>query len=220
MAILASSALLAAAAHALPASPGALFWSSRIPVVWLLESKLQPRSHRWFEPDDAWGFQRAIGHEPPFASGDPRAPLCAPKPRSAPRPGNGRSAILLILESVGRCEMEIEAGGRAVMPQLQRIARESLDFRDALAVGTLSCQALPAIFSGWPAQTATNVLWRRPLETFDGFPRSLRRRGYRTAYFHGSDLTFNQQRQYLRMVGFDEICEIDRREPTPVYGWG
>ena len=54
----------------------------------------------------------------------------------------------------------------------------------------------------------------------DGFPLALRSLGYRTAFFHGGDLSFEQQRLYLTMVGFEELHELEPGSGVPVIGWG
>lgn len=128
--------------------------------------------------------------------------------------------MLLILESVGETEVYEDVAGRPVMPSLRRIATENLHFTDFYPAGDKSCQAMPAVFAGMPAQPAGNLLWRTPLNALECLPLALRERGYRTAYFHGSDLGFEQQRDFLRMAGFEELHELDVRDPTPVYGWG
>ena len=59
-----------------------------------------------------------------------------------------------------------------------------------------------------------------PLNTLRGFPEDLQNLGYRTAYFHGADLSWEYQRSFLRMVGIGEIFERDPAAATPVHGWG
>ncbi|MFW2386892.1 MAG: sulfatase-like hydrolase/transferase, partial [Polyangiales bacterium] len=139
---------------------------------------------------------------------------------AARRLPNGRSVIGVVLESVGLEEMFKEREGRAVMPALQRIAEESFSSNAFYASGTRSAQALPGLFAGEPAQSAGLPLLREPLPSFDGYPRQLERAGYRTGYFHGGDLSFEQQRIFVQMVGFEQIEELDvLREADPA-GWG
>ena len=165
-------------------------------------------------------LQRSLGHERPFAGEDPRYPLCRATAPTARRSPNQRSVIVVVLESVGLEEMFKEREGSAVMPALRRIAEESFSSNAFHASGTKSAQALPALFAGEPAQSAGLPVWREPLPSFDGYPRQLERAGYRTGYFHGGDLSFEQQRAFLQMVGFEEIDELDvLREGDPT-GWG
>lgn len=206
--------------------PPAYLWSSRAPLIWVLQSwmlrgaaqaKDSSASSRATQVRE---WQRQLGHRTPFGGVDERYPLCGPGPREPGREGNGRSVIFVILESVGLPEMSLHHGKQAVMPHLQRIAAENILFRNLKATGNKSVQALPALLAGIPPQPASNLLWQAPLKRVEGFARVLKRRGYRTAYFHGGDLSFEQQRPFIRMAGFDEIIEFDLAGGHPFLGWG
>lgn len=171
------------------------FWASRQPALWLLHNSMVSlasgqETGNSIDEDDIWMLQRFLGQDLPFGGVNKKFPLCAPsrgnEEKTVP---NGKSVILVILESVGTGEMFLTVDGRPLMPNLQRIASDSLFFPNNIASGTKSCQALPAIFSGLPPQTYANILWRRPLPTLTGLPAALP--GYDTAYFHGSDLLSN-----------------------------
>jgi glycerophosphoryl diester phosphodiesterase len=199
-------------------------WRSRAPLTWLIESALVREEFTLDEfelgPQSVFFFQQALGHSTPFGRATLDAPLCSEAARSVAKSPSGRSAILMILESVGTRELEAIHEGRTVMPALRRLAEENLVFPDIKAAGTKSSHAMPALFSGLPPQTAGNPLHLTPLPNMAGFPYLLMQSGYRTVYLHGGDLTWEHQRQFLRMAGFSEIIERDPREPTPVYGWG
>ncbi|MFC1705195.1 sulfatase-like hydrolase/transferase [Planctomycetota bacterium] len=207
--------------HAL--SP-ALLWGSRTPWLWLIRTvaDLQPlgSSGQAVTRDDVWHLQRQLGHSLAFGDGDARYPLRAIAPRNRPRPGNGRSVILLVLESVGAAEAALVVDGVTVMPNLGRIAREGLHFRSFLAAGTTCVHALPSLFAGIPPQTAGPLLRRSPLANLEGIPQALRRKGYGTAYFHGGHLDMDSQRAFLTMVGFEELVEPDVTEEPPMLSWG
>lgn len=125
-----------------------------------------------------------------------------------------RNVIILILESVGMRELELPA-----MNNLRAIAADGTLFERFFASGAQSSQGTVSIFSGIPAATHRRLLLRTPLRRLDGFASDLRSRGFRTAYFHGSDLSFEQQRTYLRTVGFEELYEPDLARDQRI-GWG
>ncbi len=180
---------------ALPALfDGSAFWGTRLPIAWLISTRSAPTDFAavpWAPSSDKaplLRFQRALGHRTPFASGKPGSPLC----RAAPVPvveGNGKSVILLVLESVGEAEVHAEVDGRPVMPNLAKLERENIAFEGFLAAGSKTQQAMPSLFAGQPTQSQ-RVLWREPLNRFAGFPGDLASVGYETAYFHGGDLSF------------------------------
>jgi len=116
--------------------------------------------------------------------------------------------------------MQQVLNGKEIMPNLKRIAQSNLFFSNTIAAGTKSCQALPAIFSGLPPQTYLNLLWQIPFVNVKGFPNILSLAGYETIYFHGGDLSFEHQREFLTSVGFNNIFEYDPIKPFKVYGWG
>lgn len=195
--------------------PRAYAWRARTPLLWAAQSWSLQRSYATgntkIDREQVIEFQKAIGHTVPFGGLDERYPLCDTTTANAN--ANGRSVIFLILESIANEEVK-------QMPALQRIARESVWFGDVKAGGTKSLQAMPALFAGVPPQPGAHLLWREPLNNLEGFPLILRNHGYRTAYFHGGDLSFEQQRPFLRMTGFEEIVELDPTERIPLYGWG
>jgi glycerophosphoryl diester phosphodiesterase/arylsulfatase A-like enzyme len=211
--------------HALP--PGTVPPSlarAGIPLVGFLRS-VQKKAMKAPAPDrisadDILRFRAFTGAPAPAGEIDLRFPMCSTSGDAGTAGGNGRSLLLLILENVGRREMSLKHEGRPVMPKLAGIAAKNMSFVNVFAAGTQSCQALPALFSGLPAQPSTMLLWEKPMKQFEGFPSRLASHGYRTAYFHGGDLSFEQQRQYLEMAGFEEIHEYDPSRGFPVYGWG
>jgi glycerophosphoryl diester phosphodiesterase len=125
-----------------------------------------------------------------------------------------RNVIILILESIGMRELELPA-----MKNLRAIAADGTSFERFFASGAQSSQGTVSIFSGIPAATHRQLLLRTPLRRLDGFANDLRSRGFRTAYFHGSDLSFEQQRTYLHAVGFEELYEPDLAKDDRI-GWG
>jgi glycerophosphoryl diester phosphodiesterase len=165
-------------------------------------------------------YQAQLGHRMPFARLVPDAPLCGP--RASPHSANGRSVIVLVLESVSGLHVDISEGAEPLMPNLREVTRASSTryFANHYAVGTKSSQASTAIFSGVPAQVDTHLLWQRPLPVTQSLVRALRRDGYRTAYLHGGDLSFEQQRVYLRQSGFEEIYEPGPDKAHQAIGWG
>lgn len=203
--------------------PEPLFWGSREPLIWLAQSRfVRERYHLEELRLRAEDFDRFLilhGKRGPGPAVHPDYPLCRAVAAQRTRP-NLRSVVILILESVGYAEMMGSFQGVPLMPNLQHIAANNLSFSRAKAPGIKSIQTLTAVYSGLPANPFGNYLWQTPFPAFDGLPNLLRDRGYRTAYFHGADLSFERQRQYLQAVGFDQIFDFGSFGDAPAYGWG
>lgn len=169
--------------------------------------------------ESIWTYQKLLGHDRPPGGVNPKYPLCGFH-ENDPGKADGRSVIFIIMEGVGVSEMEQKIGGKELMPNLRRIAEENVRFKNFFSTGTKSNQAMPAVFAGLPAQTYQNILWREPVLRMNGFPKTLSQEGYSTAYFHGSDLSFEHQREFLQNVGFKNIFEYDPKSDMKIYGWG
>jgi glycerophosphoryl diester phosphodiesterase len=171
------------------------------------------------DEDVLLSVERALGTDNMGPPADARYPFCStPVPSTAE--ANHKSAILLILESVDMRALSLQINGKPVMPNLQRLANDGVIFPRFFATGYQSAHAMPALFGGIPAVPLRAILQHAPLEQVRGFPSILRDAGYETAYFHGSDLSFEQQRQFLDRAGFHRIVEPSPLSDVPRYGWG
>lgn len=164
-------------------------------------------------------YQVALGQIPPRGGLKTEAPFCEDR-ASKTFVKNKRSVIMLVLEGLGAKQLDKKIKGRFITPHLRKVLKENLTFHHFLAAGSKSSQALPALFSGLPPQPHINMLWRIPPPRVRGIGNILNSNGYRTSYFHGSDLSFEHQREFLKRVGFKEIFELDPHSKDKVYGWG
>jgi len=203
--------------------PDRFFWGSREAFVWMLQSQFIKEKYELDKMQlvekDFQRFLKYHGQDHTAPVPNPKYPLCTYTHKDAGTKSK-RNVILLILEGVGKYEIGRVIDGRLMMPNLKKIASENISFSNIIAPGTRSAQALTAMFSGLPAQPNNNYLWVKPMLNFNGFPKILVGEGYRTAYFHGSDLSFENQRIYLGEIGFNEIYEYAPDHDHQVYGWG
>lgn len=226
MALIGLSLFVSLTLHIFPSliQNSAMFWASRNPVIWIVQSSFKmsqySKEKRHLTEMDVWKFQKALGHRIPIGIINMEYPLWSEYNTSLDAKISKESIILIILESVGIEELYMKEEGKPVMPNLVRISRENLFFRNTYASGTKSCQVMPAIFSGIPPQTYRNILWIKPLPKLEGLPHLLEMKGYRTAYFHGSDLSFEQQRSFLKMAGFKYIFDYDPNLEKNASAWG
>lgn len=201
--------------------PEGSYWASRTALGWMVQSTLLQRGNDLegdLETKDIWEFQRITGQIFPKGGHSKQYLLCAQQ--KAPLKPNDRSVIILFLEGVGQNEMNLEVDGAKVMPNLADFVSNYASFNNAHAPGTKSSQAMVSVFTGLHAQPIENILWTTPMPHVQSFVSSLAKNGYESGFFHGGDLSFEQQRSFLKSVGFDHITEYDSASDLPVYGWG
>lgn len=203
--------------------PDRYFWSSRQPLLWLAQSLFIKQSYQLKDlkltGKDFAQFRQIHGIKDQAPVLDPDYPLCVVR-HNTDKTGNDRNVIFLILEGVNQDVMYAKFDNIELMPNLKKIAAENLMFRNFKAAGTKSVIALPALLSGLPGNPFNNYLWNNPTINMWGLPQELNNHGYHTSYFHGGDLAFEHQREYLKDIGMSEIHEYDPGSKEPVYGWG
>lgn len=175
----------------------------------------------WDEPpplDVLLAVQNGLATDNPGPPADSQYPFCASSLPAPPSGKTGRSALLLILESVDDRALDLVVGGVPVMPNLKRMAKDGVFFPRFFSSGNMSVYAMPPLFGGVPASPAAAILMATPLDEVLGFPGQLRREGYDTAFIYASDLSFTHQDEFVRRVGFEHIVPMPK--DLPRYGWG
>jgi phosphoglycerol transferase MdoB-like AlkP superfamily enzyme len=99
-----------------------------------------------------------------------------------------RNVVVIILESFSREYVGFFNNGKGFTPCLDSILRKSLVCTNAYANGTQSYEAMPAIMAGIPS------LMDKPYggsnyssNLIESLPSTLRKKGYRTSFFHGGN---------------------------------
>jgi phosphoglycerol transferase MdoB-like AlkP superfamily enzyme/glycerophosphoryl diester phosphodiesterase len=200
-----------------------VFWESRNPLLWILQSRMiemtsEPNQEK---PPAALfaSYQNALGHGPAFGDGTSDYPLCRSSRSSQNSEQAKRSIIMVVVENLGTLEVRLQHQGKSVLPNLARIIDDGIFFHNVQTSGIRSSHAFPPIFAGLPAQ-ASNILWQVPIPNVDGFPAALRASGYKTIYRHGAELVMEQKRSFLQLVGFEEIIEPTESDRFSTHGWG
>ena len=221
--MLAIACLVTMALHTVPSlTANQTLRPALAPVVWLAQSAFHATPEPQAKVDNlAADLQRlkTILGSSPSAPVDPKYPLCGPSEKSDSSP-NPRRVVLLILESVAHQEMYLEHAGNPVMPALRQIAAKHLAFNEFYSSSTRSAYALVELLSSIIPQTYSTLLWRRPMARFSGLPTWLKPHGYKSAYFHGASLQFENQGPYLSAVGFDEVFDLAPSGSHQPTGWG
>ena len=130
--------------------------------------------------------------------------------------------ILIILESFSAKLIEVLDGKQGITPNINRLSREGILFRNFYASGDRTDKAIIAILSGYPALPYTSIInFPQKTQNLPFLIRDLKEKGYHTAFYYGGDIDFANIRSYLVNGQFDEIIsKKDFRSSTNNSKWG
>jgi len=221
-----AAALLAAAVFAPRALQGQAYFGAVHPLQHLFAFR-EPQPERALPESQALRLARTVRAQlgvPERAPADPSFPYCSESSPEAEVPAAigmpTRTVLMILLEGISNRELHASYQGKPLMPKLAELAREGLSFERFDAAGDRSSQALFSVLAGVPPETHRRVITHSRLVSFQGFPRALQQAGFDTWYFHGSDLSFEQQRVLLQRAGFARLSEPDPRSLADTPGWG
>jgi len=139
------------------------------------------------------------------------------------------NVILVILESAGANSTSVNETGPDNTPFLKAFADQSTVVEQMYVVVPRTLAAWISVLQGvYPAASNVTMRWGDKLERADGevasLPNLLRPFGYQSAFFTPTHLNFENERQLISNIGFDEIVskrdyESDEFEIVNYFGW-
>jgi phosphoglycerol transferase MdoB-like AlkP superfamily enzyme len=137
---------------------------------------------------------------------------------SNPRP----NIVLVILESFSATTVAAVGGLKGITPGFNRLAREGLLFSEIYATGDRTGKGLVGILSGYPAQPKTQIISStRKASMLPNLGKTLKGAGYKTSFFYGGAIEFDNMKNYLFHGGFDNIYGVDDYDGNiPRSSWG
>lgn len=137
----------------------------------------------------------------------------------------GRNVMVFILESMSAehsAYLKPELYGNGMQPGytpfLDSLMRQSLCFGQMYANGTRSIQAMPAVLGSIPSFKQPFVLMPQSLGKSRQLPQILRDKGYRTAFFCGSERGSMGFGAYARSASIERL--LSREDYEAVHGTG
>ncbi len=129
--------------------------------------------------------------------------------------------VVIVQESLG-AQFVASLGGRALTPNIDRLAKEAWNFRRAYATGTRSARGLEAITTGFPPTPSEAVLKLPKSQSgFFTLAQLLGEQGYGSRFVYGGEAHFDNMRAFFLGNGFDEVVDRDRFEAPGFIGtWG
>ncbi len=116
------------------------------------------------------------------------------------------NVLMVIWESLGAKFMSEFGADPAIMPNLNRLAKEGILFTHVASSSFRTNRAIVAILSGYPGQPTTSVIrMTKKLPNLPALPRVFKDAGYHTSIVHGGDLAIFHKAEYYMTVGHDTI---------------
>jgi arylsulfatase A-like enzyme len=142
----------------------------------------------------------------------------APARASAPPAMGDRPAaqhvVLFVLESTPAEYLGAYGSRYGVTPALDGWARRGAVFENIYAHAPASTTALVSILcSAYPWISYRSAAQEKPDIALESLPAELARAGFETAFFHGSDLSYQRAGEFVRARGFDFVQDYTAR-PT------
>jgi Sulfatase len=126
-----------------------------------------------------------------------------------------KKIILLFWESLTAKIAEPMGGMRGITPGFTRLSKEGILFDGLYASGSRTTNGLLAVLSGFPSHPTTNPLQSPELGA--ALPRlsvSMSQAGFRTAFYYGAPLAFDNRNRFLLRGHYDVIVEKKDFDPA------
>lgn len=135
---------------------------------------------------------------------------------------NRLNVVFVIMESMTAQVIEELGGEPGVCPNLGRLAREGILFKNIYGSGYRTDQGVVSILGGYPAQPDQSiVLLSDKAEKLNSIGRVLHSDGYATAFLYGGELTFANIGVWLTSQHFEKIfSEKDFSSEDKTQRWG
>ncbi|ARS34915.1 hypothetical protein CA264_05375 [Pontibacter actiniarum] len=132
------------------------------------------------------------------------------------------NVLFIILESYTAKFIESLGGERGVTPNLDRLAREGVNFTNIYAAGDRSEKGMVALLSGYPVQTTTSIIkYPQKTEKLPQLSQVFEQQGYSTSYYYGGELEFANIKSFLRNGGYDRLIDKYDFDPSTYNSkWG
>ena len=112
--------------------------------------------------------------------------------------------MVLIVESFGNEWVGAAGAKKSFTPFLDSLTTESLYFKNGIANGKKSIEAVPSIFASLPSLLEIPYISSQyGNNRIEGLPRILKKEGYTSAFFHGATNGSMKFNGFAAQAGFD-----------------
>jgi phosphoglycerol transferase MdoB-like AlkP superfamily enzyme len=118
--------------------------------------------------------------------------------------------IIVILESFTAKVIEPLGGLPGITPNLKKIAKDGLLFKNFYATGDRTDKGIPGVISGYPAQPTSSILkYSDRTEKLPSLAAVLKKENYETQWICGFNIDFANMKSYIYHCRFDNIITIN-----------
>lgn len=155
----------------------------------------------------------------PDATPDALGPYFGPT-----RTGRPPNLVVIVVEGLGRSFSGPDAALGSFTPFLDELAGRSLYFDNFMANQGRTFGVLPALFGSLPVAEEGFAALGPAMPAHAGLFNVLRRQGYRSAFYSGTDGAFDNERAFLQLQEVDDIVDLHHFGPgyrrNPFSEWG
>ncbi|WP_266168871.1 LTA synthase family protein [Dyella subtropica] len=186
---------------------------------------------RWSKGDAsaATSEAAATANEPPL---DPQFPFLHPEqtpdalgPYFSPTSdGHPPNLVVIVVEGLGRSFSGPQAPLGSFTPFLDELAARSLYFDNFLANQGRTFGVLPSLFGSAPFAKQGFAALGEHMPPHPGLFSVLEQQGYHSAFYNGTDTTFDNERGYLQLQSLQHLVDLTNFGPgytrNPFDAWG
>ena len=130
--------------------------------------------------------------------------------------------LFVILEGISANVVASTGGESNITPNLNRLSKEGVLFRNMYANSFRTDRGLVAILNGYLAQPTTSIMkYPSKSQTLPSIAKSLRNEGYETDILYGGDINFTNMRSFFYNSGYNSItADTDFPLSSRLSKWG
>ncbi len=135
---------------------------------------------------------------------------------------NTKNIVIFLQESLGAQFVEAVGGQKGITPNLNRLSKEGILFKEAYSNGTRSVRGIAGVTSGIFSVPGKGVVKRNKSQTdFFTFSKLLKPLGYHTSFIYGGESRFDNMKGWFLGNGFDEVIDENKFKNPKFKGtWG
>jgi phosphoglycerol transferase MdoB-like AlkP superfamily enzyme len=130
--------------------------------------------------------------------------------------------VFIVLESYTSDVVEHFGGEAGVAPNLSKLAKEGISFKNIYASGDRTDKGLIAILSAFPSQAVRTIIQQPDkFEKLPSITKILSNKGYNTSFYYGGESEFANFKSYLITAGVQEIIDKNSFDKSQMNSkWG